>query len=405
MKSSSPEKKVVDHRCETDDETSKPVDENKKPTSKMSVVWPPQTDSPKKSFTIEEDLKLVKPSWPPKEESDHVNQPTTPSLNEKDFPVVTVQNGPQENNKVEEKEKRHEVSPAERETPASPAAAEESAAAARSRETEESNRGSESGAQVASEMDSEVQLGVGEKEQSGEDGGAGGGMKVEKSEEKSGDGMEEVRVNGHNGRRESAGLEEGAKGSDGGVKNGEAVKVTLIDEEAANANSNNNNNNSNGRLDQEILFHGLNETLLSTDFPQESNWMPIEVLQLAQRDDAFVPASAKRPEATHSDTNLFQDTAHAEPKSSASTFLEDIFAGLSAGSSDLLSGFQSDFFGQPAGQTPPVLALDDLLDFGMGVRESKEEERFATSLWAEDGDTLTVEEQIKRNRYYDDSDN
>uniref|UniRef100_A0A3Q2XZA3 Uncharacterized protein n=1 Tax=Hippocampus comes TaxID=109280 RepID=A0A3Q2XZA3_HIPCM len=33
----------------------------------ISVVWPPQTDSPKRSFTIEEELKLMKPLWPPAE--------------------------------------------------------------------------------------------------------------------------------------------------------------------------------------------------------------------------------------------------------------------------------------------------------------------------------------------------
>lgn len=37
-----------------------------KPSSnKISVVWPPQADHPKKAFKIEEDIQLTKPQWPP----------------------------------------------------------------------------------------------------------------------------------------------------------------------------------------------------------------------------------------------------------------------------------------------------------------------------------------------------
>ncbi len=125
------------------------------------------------------------------------------------------------------------------------------------------------------------------------------------------------------------------------------------------------------------------------------------------------------------DTNFFADTAEGafalkneatEPKISTSSFLEDIFAGLSTSSCSLLSDFKSDIFSQSARETPPVSALDDLLDFGMEARESadrgrenmgKDEisDRDGTALWADDNDdALTVEEQIKRNRYYDDDD-
>ncbi|GLD64805.1 xin actin-binding repeat-containing protein 2-like isoform X1, partial [Lates japonicus] len=128
VKSPSLEKKVMDSRSSTaqstlvtqDKDISKSVDENKKPTSKISVVWPPQTESPKKAFTIEEELKLIKPSWPPKEgsvqENDHLNQPTKPTFKETDIPAAKVENGPQEN------VKKSEETPAESETPTSPVA-------------------------------------------------------------------------------------------------------------------------------------------------------------------------------------------------------------------------------------------------------------------------------------------
>lgn len=443
VKSPTPERKVTDSRSSTaqDSEISKSVDENKKPTSKISVVWPPQTDSPKKSFTIEEELKLVKPSWPPKDgspqDNDLLNEPVKPSLKETGVPAVTVQNGPQENKQEQgstcstESVKRPEEAPAE--APASPgAAAEEPPSAAHAGDAKESNSSSEAAAQVGSEMDSEVHPGVEEKEQSaGNDGGAGESMKVETSAERA----EEVKVNGHDGRVEGAGVEkenqeETENGSNESMSNGEAVKVTLIDEEttagqALNANNNNNNNNN-----AQTLFDEENQQLFVTDTTgasscddpcQESKWMPSEVLQLAQRDDAFVPSGAKCTEARdcHSEANFFSETAEgafafkrdaAEPQISASSFLEDIFAGLSTSSSSLLSDFKSDIFSQPAGERPLASALDDLLDFGMEAKEATANSssgREDASLWAEDDEALTVEEQIKRNRCYDsdDSDN
>ncbi|KAK2880270.1 hypothetical protein Q8A73_022968 [Channa argus] len=472
VKSPSPEKKVMDSRYSPaqntfvteENDINKTMDDIKKPTSKISVVWPPQTDSPKKSFTIEEELKLVKPSWPPSEaaaqENHHLNQPLRPLIKETDIPAAKVQNGPQENNKVQEgaclteSVKKPEETPAVSDTLTSPVpVAEEPVRDTQTRETKEPN-GSVAGAQVGSEMDSEVQPRVEEKEQSKEnDGGAVGSIKVlEKNEGKNIEKVDEVKVNGHDEQLESApgeGQEEIVKGNNDSMNNGEEVKVTLIDEEAAaghtlNANSNNNNNNGQTLLDHEILFQGLNETpcltdtTRVTDFTQadhceESKWMPSEVLQLAQRDDAFVPASAKCTEATdcYSDTNFFTDTAEGtfafkneatEPKISTSSFLEDIFAGLSTSSSDLLSDLKSDIFSQSAGETPLVSTLDDLLDFGMEAserstdamgdvrRKHESSDGFApnysagVSLWADDDDTLTVEEQIKRNRYYEDED-
>lgn len=43
-------------------------DANQSP-NKISVKWPPQTVSHKKTFSLDENVKLVKPVWPPKSEA------------------------------------------------------------------------------------------------------------------------------------------------------------------------------------------------------------------------------------------------------------------------------------------------------------------------------------------------
>lgn len=464
VRSPSPEKKVMDPRNLTtlDNDANKSMDENRKSTSKISVVWPPQTDSPKKSFSIEEEIKLVKTPWPPKESSEpeekHIGQSAKPPLKQAD-PADKVKNGPQENDKVRESvsftenEKRPEEAAAEREASASPAGVSE---AAPTQEAKELNGGAEAKTQVDPKMESEVQP----------EGGNHGISAVSKApedegEQKSAEGDKEVKVNGHDGqigsaKGENVSQEEVNKVNNDGTNNGEAVKVTLIDEgvaagEALNANSNNNNSNRQLLSDYESLFQRLDEeeernlslsltdTTRVTDFFQadhceESKWMPTEVLQLAQRDDAFVPAGAKSSRATdYSDTNFFTEpcggtlsfkSEAAEPKISTSSFLEDIFAGLSTSSSSLLSEFKSSIFALSTRETPAVSALDDLLDFGMESTDKSKDVRGkdeqsdgfptncgtrggGTSMWADDNDddeSLTVEEQIKRNRYYDEDD-
>lgn len=426
----SPEQKVTDSRYSTcqstlvsqDKDTNKSVDENKKPSSKISVVWPPQSDSPKKSFTIEEELKLVKPSWPPKEcsalENEHLNQPLKPPLTETDIPAAQVQNGPQENHTVQERAcltenvRKPEVAPAESEALASLVEiAAEPDRVPLTQETEESDRGSEAVAQTGPGM---------EKHKGGNDDGAV--QELERSEEKSAERVEEVEVNGHNRQVEK-------EGNNDSVNNGEAVKVMLLDEEAMAeptlnpiSNNNNNNNNNEGWALLTEDEKQKNQSLLSTDTTratdfspadhrEESKWMPSDVLQLAQREDASGPAGAKCAEATddYSDADFFTGTAEeaGEPQINTSNFLQDLFAGLSTSSSSLLSDFKSDIFSQSAGEAPLVSALDDLLDFGMEARGGDVTRRDTSSdgasLWAEDAD-LTVEEQIKRNRCYDDDD-
>lgn len=447
VKSPAAQKKMMDSKHSSNvasvlvsqDNGVKTVDENRKPGSKISVVWPPQTDPPKKPFSVEEDLKLVKPSWPPKEASAEENvlpdKPVNTSLKRTDVPAAKVQNGA-----VAEKGKAEDTSTA-LQGAASPVAMEQENNSPTPK-TSESNSHTEAVAQVDSQMDSEVLPGVEVKEQSkvNERGDVADKnlMKME---------VEEVKVNGHG---EETGKSTTQEVIEKGTDNSETVNGTLIDQnqtagQALNPNSNN-NNNSLSMVEFENMFKSLdkNETkesqslfLTNNDFDffqtehcEESKWMPSEVLQLAQRDDAFVPASAKCTKATgsYSDTNVFGEIVEGtfsfqneatEPKISTSSFLEDIFSGLSTSSAGLISDLKPDI-SQSASKTPTMSALDDLLDFGMELRVNADKaedvrgkddsfatnyctHRDATSLW-DDEDSLTVEEQIKRNRYYDDDD-
>lgn len=489
IKSPMPEKKVMDSGNSTarssvnttkidasvnpENEITKSVDENKKATtSKISVVWPPQTDSPKKPFNVEEELRLVKPTWPPQESStqkdidEHQSPPIKPSLKETDNSIAKVKNTPERNVVV-----RESATVAETVKKPEEARVDKEAEAAEAPEkvtpTQESKE-SDSGAEVPAQVDPEREV----KEKSEvNDGGAveNVNMTEKKEERESGRGVEDVKINGHDAPTkgalsESVNQGEGEKANQDDVNNGQAVKVTVIDrevpaEQAQNANSNNNNNNNSWLLfDHETVFQGLDEQVgeRNQQFPfidstsataegsflddfgvEESKWMPTDVLQSAQRDDAFVPVGAKNVEATDScsDVNLFAETSGstfsfeneaAKPKISTSSFLEDIFAGLGASGSSLLSNFKSDLFDQSASAstTPLVSALDDLLDFGMELREATDKpgeewgegehgdgfatnflaQRESATLWTEYDDSLTVEEQIKRNRYYDDDD-
>lgn len=63
----------VDKPQRGENEITKIFDESKPLCNKISVVWPPQADVPKKSFKIEEDIQLTRPQWPPPD-----NSPSSP---------------------------------------------------------------------------------------------------------------------------------------------------------------------------------------------------------------------------------------------------------------------------------------------------------------------------------------
>lgn len=404
-----------------DKDLNKSVDDNRKSCSKISIVWPPQSDSPKKSFTIEEELKVVKPSWPPKEglaeESESLNQPGKPPLKGADIPVAQAQNRPQEAHKAhqnacltETERKPEEVS---------------GEAATVTLQPEESHSGAEEGSQAGREMDSDVQPGVKE---------------CMKAEGEDNVGRLEEGINGYDRKIETVAHKKSQENVDeegnGRADKEEAVKVTIIDDTELTENPNsNNNNNSHNKDDDSNNGWSMHSNRMCLGFrnderkenqtvvtppaalspaahSNETRRMPSDVLPLAQSHDACMPSGAKCTEdaGCQSDCHFFPAMEEGafireagEPKICTSSFLEDIFAGLSTSSSSLLSDLKSDIFGPSAEEAPRGSALGDLLDFETVARGGSVNAGDGAFTWADD-EELTAEEQIKRNRCYDDDD-
>ncbi|CAL8389169.1 unnamed protein product [Boreogadus saida] len=420
---------------------NEPSEENKTAASKITVVWPPQTDSPKKSFSVEEDVKLVKPAWPPQEGDAEAKNSEDPRRSQD---IGHAQN---DNNAAVKTENghQHEKHP----VPPSPVKEANTAGNTEPPIKEKTQGGKEEGGKVE---DKQV---TGKEEQ-----GGGKDVEVKKKEEEE---KVEKKVTAHSEQNGAGPPREMENGQAAKATADEAVKVTAIDGETAvapaegkatNENGNNNNNNNNNSIppeqhqDATSGGRGRRESagdrlLPFTDsgggdggaFHSEQPddqlpWMPNHVLRMAQRDDAFVTESAKCSDADLGVFELrgvveFDEVATADEerptdslgesftgsKVTASGFLEDIFAGLNT--SDLLCDFDCEAF---AGETTATAtatvtsptsraALEDLLDFGAwgvedGVGGDLDSSRGALG---EDG-SLTVEEQIKKNRYYDDSD-
>lgn len=392
VKSPSAPRKATDPGATQGSDPSKLTDRKQRPTSKISVTWPPNTDSPRKSYAVEEELKLVKPSWPPKEVPDHLDQP---SVKENGAPVALEQTAPQERNDTHE----------ENCVPGSGKEADEEP----TRVPLESNNASE--AQAGAEMSPEVAPEVEATRQSeGKDGGGEGSIKEQAGdeEERAGREEEEVTVNGQ--VDEGTLQKEVDKGNNEGSSTEEGVKVTVIDADApgakaVNGNANNNNNTRQAPFEQEILLEGLYSPPFETHFvpdaaSEEADQMPSELLCLAQRGDAPEPAGAKQTEPTGRRSDVFTEAACE----SEAAFPGDVFSDLSAGS--LISDFTSDFFGGAGGGKPSRSALDDLLDFGIEVSNASrgDDDGGDVAAVTEDNEGLTVEEQIKRNRCYDSED-
>lgn len=442
--------------------TIPPLDENKKPSSKISVVWPPQSDSPKRSFTIEEELKLIKPSWPPKESSapeDH--QPNA-------ILASGAQNGTLENHEAQESKCSSEnagqpekalVEVVAKE-PASYSHLESCGDSAQidlevRRKAAQAIEGSESGGMEAVKEDNRVSEVIqanddGAKETiEGKDNGASeavGGNKngaseviegkddeateaiqgkkdresVERSEQVTvveGRQKEEMEIS-ENDRQTECGDGEWEQreeeNNDGEAEVlAKAAEVTIMDEvgSALNTNMNNNNNNYDDSDGQTLpsSVDDLYKRLAEHEHEKESEWMPSEALHLARREDAFVPAAPKCATATGHPSHAADCSALGNEADvlqiSASSFLEDILAGLGPSDSSLLSGSQYDKY---EALPPSSLASDDLLDLWAGG--ATDAQGHITSLLPEeevevdDDDDLTVEERIKKNRYYDDED-
>lgn len=405
-----------------DKDINKSVDDNRKPSSKISIVWPPQPDSPKKSFTIEEELKVVKPSWPPKEglaeESESLNQPGKPPLKGADIPVAQAQNRPQEADKAHQN-----ACLAETERQPEEVSGE---AATVTLEPEESHGGAEEGTQAGREMDSDVRPGVKE---------------CMKDEGEDNVGRLEEGINGYDRKIENAADKESQENVDeednGRADKEEAGKVTVMDDTGLTENPNsNNNNNSNNKDDDSNNGWSMHSNPICLGFSNderkgnqtgaatpavalspaahsnETRRTPSDVPPLAQSHDACMPSGAKCTEDTgcHSDCHFFPAMEEGafireagEPRICTSSFLEDIFAGLSTSSSGLLSDLKSDIFGPSAEETPRGSAPGDLLDSETAARGGGASAGDGAFTWADD-EELTAEEQIKRNRCYDDDD-
>lgn len=436
----SPEKKATDSSLSNPQrmsvsqdqrDTNPQPDENKKPSTKISVVWPPQSDSPKRSFTIEEELKLVKPSWPPREGcAPEYHQPNQ-------VPAAGAQNGTLENHKVQEGECSTENGRQPEEAPLEVVAEElvsdshpESSGGTAGIDFEVRRRAAEA---IEGKHDGEMEATDGKddggteaiegeddgsmKAIEGKDHGASesADMMLERSEEETGaEGRqkEEVGISGRDRQTECGDGEWERCGQQGeGNNDAEAAKVTLMDEAGSALNPNANNNNSNYDDDDGQTLPGGDDPLrrlAEDEREEESEWMPSEVLRLARREDAFVPAAAKSTGAAGHPLHTadYPDVGNeaSELRISASSFLEDILAGLGTSGSGLLSDLRCDMLEAPP---PSSSAPDDLLDFGAG--DATDAKGHGASLWPEeevddDDDDLTVEERIKKNRYYDDND-
>lgn len=405
-------------------ETSKLNDSAKKSSSKIAIVWPPQNESPKKSFTLEEELKVVKPTWPPKEESPEMTENIEPVLRETTSPT---------NHDIANENQREcggdpiKALPKEEEQPTATfqAQTDVSVAVEQGKRAEHAEGESENKVlEVNGNVDYNEEIENVEK------------MKEDECEKK--------------GNKES-------EETDG-------VKVTVIDsmatgEESANGNANNNNNNYNNNclllLDVGDPWVGSDDkaepdmfdfyspstqetnikeevntkeetdseedtnttektnteeetnTKDESDTKQESNTketMRANLLLLLQDDDQPPPSAN---EGNVSDAKPEQHS-EKQPNFTASQFLDDIFAGFS----ETTSFFSKDDFNSTKSSAP---LLDDLMDFGIETKEepgTKTLEKMsldysnskASCLLGEDPQSLSVEEQIKRNRFYDDDD-
>ncbi|KAI4880265.1 hypothetical protein NFI96_008823 [Prochilodus magdalenae] len=431
-------------------------DNAKKPASKIAIVWPPQTpnEARKKSFSMEEEVKVIKPTWPPKEES--VPQDTNREQPLRERPSPTKSDTTNEN-QIESRLKENSGNPVQapaestkpdEEVSDQPTAAHPTQAEAVSQVAEASDGMAEKVEQAEGE-EGEIKE---EKEVNGEKGLEQSIEKEEAMEERV-EGMKLKETGNVENVKESG--SENLKGSEG---NGEvdAVEVTMIDndapvQEAANGhvnssnnnNNNNNNNNSNLLFDSDATWGGLDDIkaepnlldLRSSALPstqvtikEDIDTKEIrhgDILQLLQQDEACLLPSANPedlPEAKQERQDTHNAVSPEKANFSASQFLDDIFAGFGE-SSGLLLDFKEDFKTKEPSMKSAVSLLDDLMDFGMETREvadkqtaeDKSKETLdnsdtkdasllaeAGSLWGEE--TLSVEEQIKRNRYYDDDD-
>lgn len=419
-------------------------DDIKKPASKMAVVWPPLCDSPKKTFNLEDNIKVVKPVWPPQVESELSGKENNdPAVNKRQTAITSgnpAENGPKENdgglvspiNMPEKSSTDAKITQEPEEPTPIPETAEGSEDASDTGKAIESSNESQ---QTTEQKDNETT-----QEMKAKEGSEMNGQKEEELENGVTERTKNVNTDVESDNAKNTD-ENGAKESEKKVQvnEGEEVTVTVIDGEipngqTANGNANNNNNNSNLLLDNNASLVGINEIKEEPELldlsssgalaSQESFKEEIrasDIFQQLQEDSSCAKylQDMKEAEQEHPTTKTLAFTETDDNKKmSASSFLDDIFAGFDD-SSSLFHEFKDDIYSKESASSQ----LDDLLDFGieskgeMGQHTEAETRKNpldkndtkasgllseASSLWQDENDFLSIEDQIKQNRYYDD---
>uniref|UniRef100_A0A673G3K7 LIM zinc-binding domain-containing protein n=1 Tax=Sinocyclocheilus rhinocerous TaxID=307959 RepID=A0A673G3K7_9TELE len=431
--------------------TQEKMNDDIKPANKMAVVWPPLSDSPKKLFNLDDEVKVVKPVWPPQVESELSGKENNePAVNKRQTAITSgnsAENVPIENGgglmspiNMPEKSSTDAKITQETEQPTpKPETAEEGEDAS---ETGKAIEPSNESQQTTEQRNNETTQATETKE-----GSEMNGQKEEELENGVVEGSKNDEESDNANNTDENGTKESEKKVQSEVNEGEEVTVTVIDCEIPNgqtangkANNNNNNNNSNLILDNKTSLTGINEIkeepelldfssgpLLAQDpFKEEINseMRVSDIFQQLQVDSSVSPRAKnshdmKEAEQEQSTTKTLVCTETDDnPKFSASRFLDDIFAGFDD-SSNLFPEFKDVIYSKESASSQ----LDELLDFGiesigeMGQHTEAEMRKNplnkndtkdagllseASSLWQDEYEFLSVEDQIKQNRYYDD---
>ncbi|TRZ03774.1 hypothetical protein DNTS_004378 [Danionella cerebrum] len=386
----------------------------RKTANKMAVVWPPLSDSPKKSFHLEEEIKVVKPVWPPQVESEPSHEKNEPVPNKRQ----TVENGPKDEvfptNMAEESSKdakiihEKEKLKAILETECTEKPSEEGNVSKESQQTTDT---------TSTEAKEEKELNGQKEEDIGN--GVADGTKNEKA------GTESDNSADKSGIKESKNKEQSE------VDEGEEVKVTVIDGEVPNGqtingngnNNNNNNNSSSSRLlDNQVSLEGIGK------HKKEENGLQHSELRLSQRscnEDVdseliYSDASMKLKGSAPLGAKCSEDVEKmeiADPSRILAFAEKDDNKTLTASSfnDDIDFDNGSTLFPDISRKQPASPQSVELIDFGiesqgqtgqlcgtMGRNPTHKHDRNVFG-HVDEHDFLSVEDQIKQNRYYEDA--
>uniref|UniRef100_A0A8C4SKV1 LIM zinc-binding domain-containing protein n=1 Tax=Erpetoichthys calabaricus TaxID=27687 RepID=A0A8C4SKV1_ERPCA len=371
--------------------------ESKKTANKLIITWPPPAETPKKNFIIEEDLKVSKPNWPPEGHEGKTSRslPTEKqnmkSPGPKDICETVTEETPQENPESENTE---------------------DLTTEKTGEEVEGNSGGE--LETPEEEVENKEESVTENEEVVEEGNVE--QDVKEMQENEPEESESVDNQVEENREEG---------------NADVVQVTNIDDEQVedgqlDTNSNNNNNRKSINNEDLEFERGKEESLVpdlqkrEKSDQDEWNRFLTENLPPTEKGQRSSPPSAKYTEREHREKAESPDFLNeSDTPLKASNILEDIFAGLTSTPS-LNLDFNDELFQGSTNEKPLGSLLDDLLDFGIKGNETHGSngnkvhsflgmEDFSScggggTLCDDSSENLSVEEQIKRNRYYDDDD-